>query len=410
LRTVYNILTSLASFHVKLVALFNPKLKLGVTGRKQTFKKIESTISSSDRSLWFHCASLGEYEQGLPVFEEIRKDYPDHKIVLSFFSPSGYEVKKESSIADVVIYLPLDTPSNAKKLVNAIQPELTIFVKNEIWPNYLRALKTEAIKTLLISANFRKDHIHFKWYGGLMRNALNSFSHIFVQDEVSKTILKSIGLNEVTVSGDTRFDRVSNQLKVDNNVPLIDEFKNHKLCLVAGSTWPEDEAIITNYINSTSNDIKFIIAPHNIKKKQIHQLLDSLKVKSILYSGIEGQELSDFKVLIIDSIGLLSKLYSFADIAYVGGAIGTTGLHNTLEPAIFEAPIVIGTNHEKFPEARNMIAKGGMFEISDTESLKNIIDNLSENEVFRKESGNKNLEYIKENQGAVVRIMDYIRK
>ncbi|NND10839.1 MAG: 3-deoxy-D-manno-octulosonic acid transferase, partial [Flavobacteriaceae bacterium] len=376
----------------------------------QAFKKIESAISSGDRSLWFHCASLGEYEQGLPVFEEIKKDHPDHKIVLSFFSPSGYEIKKDSSIADVVLYLPLDTPANANKLVNMIQPSLTVFVKNEIWPNYLKALKNKGIKTLLISANFRKDEIHFKWYGGLMRKSLRAFSHIFVQDEDSKTNLKSVGLNDVTISGDTRFDRVNDQLKIDNHVPRIDEFKGDKLCLVAGSTWPEGEALITKYINSTSIDIKFIIAPHNINNKQINQLSNNIKVKSILYSGIDGKDLSDFNVLIIDCIGLLSKLYSFADIAYVGGALGKTGLHNTLEPAIFKVPIVVGTNHEKFPEARNMIAKGGMFEISNPGSLENIFNELAENESFRKKAGEKNLEYIKENQGAVVRIMDYIRK
>ena len=408
--TVYNILTYIAAFHVKLIAFFNAKMKLGVTGRRDTFHTLKRTLTPNNQTIWFHCASLGEYEQGLPVFEEIRKDYPNHKIVLSFFSPSGYEIRKNSPIADAVVYLPLDTKINAQTFIDLVDPELVIFVKYEIWPNYLKILESRGIRTLLISALFRKDQVYFKWYGGIMRKALSTFEHIFVQDKPSKELLETIGLKHVSVSGDTRFDRVSNQLKLDNSLPVVEAFKNHKTCIVAGSTWPEDEAILANYINTTSNETKFIIAPHNIKSKQIKQLHSALKKKTILYSERESQNISDFEVLIIDSIGLLSKIYSYADIAYVGGAIGNTGLHNTLEPAVFGVPIIIGNNYSKFPEAARMIENGGMFAINDFQELKTILDKLIENEIFITSSGSKNLEFIKENQGAVIQIIHYIRK
>lgn len=409
--TLYNILTYIAAFHVKIIALFNAKIKLGVQGRKETFNRLNKKINHTDKTIWFHCASLGEYEQGLPVFEAIKEDFPEHKYVLSFFSPSGYDIRKNTPIADVVVYLPLDTKKNAKTFIDLIHPELVIFVKYEIWPNYLNQLKIRGIKTLLISAVFRNDQIYFKSYGALMRRALGTFNHIFVQDEKSKSNLKSIGIKKVTLSGDTRFDRVSNQLHLDNQLKSIAAFKNDKLCLVAGSTWPEGEALLADYINNNkSNAVKYIIAPHNIKPKQISHLQDQLKLPSVLFSEKEGKILSDYSVLIIDSIGLLSKIYSYADIAYVGGAIGTTGLHNTLEPAVFGIPIIIGQNHQKFPEAINLINNKGTFSISNYSEFQSIVSKLINNESFRRDSGKHNLEFIEKNQGAVVQIMDYIRK
>ena len=339
-------------------------MKLGVSGRKETFNILKSKVSSTDKTIWFHCASLGEYEQGLPVFEDIRKHYPNFKIVLSFFSPSGFEIRKNTPIADVVVYLPLDTKKNAQTFVDLVHPELVLFVKYEIWPNYLKVLKSKGIETLLISALFRKEQIHFKWHGGLMRNALSKFEHIFVQDKASKTLLESINLNNVSVSGDTRFDRVSNQLKVDNNISGIENFKGGSICVVCGSTWPEDERLLTEYINTYKRyNTKFIIAPHNIKNKQIEQLQNQLHVKSILYSEVVIKDISKYNILIIDCIGLLSKIYSYADVAYVGGAVGKTGLHNILEPAVFGVPIVIGENHGKFPEARALKTLGGLISI-----------------------------------------------
>jgi len=408
---IYNIGVLFLHFILKCTALFNTKIELGVKGRSKTFSVLENKLNKDDKTLWFHCASLGEYEQGLPVFNELRELYSTHKIVLTFFSPSGYEIKKESPIADVVVYLPLDTPFNAKRFLEIVNPELTIFVKYDIWPNFLNELKKRSKRAILISALFRKEQSYFKFYGKMMRDALFAFEHIFIQDENSKILLSTINYKAVTVSGDTRFDRVMNQLEQNNTLDFIKDFKQNELCLVAGSTWPEDEHILTKVINSENfKQVKFIIAPHNIKSAQIAQLQKSIKIKSILYSERENRILSDYNVLIIDTIGLLSKIYSYADIAYIGGALGTTGLHNTLEPAVFGIPIIIGTHYENFPEAKAMIKNNGMFSIKNEQDLNTTLNNLILNQSNRLNSGSNNLEYVKKNQGAVVQITNFIRK
>lgn len=397
-------------FALKCIALFNEKIKKGVIGRKNTFKTLQNTLKQNDKTLWFHCASLGEYEQGFPVFIALRKQFKQHKIVLSFFSPSGYEIRKNSPIADIVIYLPLDTKRNAKKFINILNPELSIFVKYDIWPNFLSELKTRSLRAILISANFRKGQTYFKFYGEVLRKALFSFEHIFTQNEESKTLLKSIDYEAVTISGDTRFDRVYSQLQQNNILDFIEDFKNNKLCIVAGSTWKEGETLLINFINSSSSkDIKFIIAPHDIKPNRINSLKEELNVESVLFSDKNSSDLKNVKVFIIDTIGLLSKIYNYADIAYVGGAIGNTGLHNTLEPATFGVPIIIGNNHDKFPEAKTMIDLGGMFSIDNKNDFTSILNKLIDNSDFRINSGSKNLEYIKDNQGAVIQILDYLR-
>ncbi|WP_435134606.1 3-deoxy-D-manno-octulosonic acid transferase [Formosa sp. A9] len=411
MKIVYNLSIFAAKYLLKVVALFNTKIKQGVDGRKQTFTILAKHLQPSDLTLWFHCASLGEYEQGLPVFNELKKIYPKHKVVLTFFSPSGYEIRKNAPVADCVVYLPLDTPYNAKRFINAVKPELTVFVKYDIWPNYLLTLKTQNRNAILISALFRKNQSYFKGYGKFMRDALFGFSHIFTQDEASKSLLKSINYNAVTVSGDTRFDRVSNQLQTDNTLEFIKTFKQNNICVVAGSTWPEDEAFLIHYINQNKNNaVKYIIAPHNIKSNQIQHLQNSLNVQSVLYSEMNSATLIQAKVLIINTIGLLTKIYNYANIAYVGGAVGTTGLHNTLEPAVFGCPIIIGSHYQKFPEAKAMIAQKGMFSISSQTELNSILDKLINNEYFREESGHKNSNYIKNNQGSVVQILDFLRK
>jgi len=383
---------------------------LGVKGRAKTFRVLKSTISSQDNVIWFHCASLGEYEQGLPVFEEIKSIYPNHKIVLSFFSPSGFEIRKKNPLTDIVVYLPLDTKRNAKTFLELAHPELVIFVKYEIWPNYLNELSQRKIKTLLISALFRKEQSFYKFYGTLMRKSLKAFEHFFVQNELSKTLLKTIGFTNVTVSGDTRFDRVSNQLKIDNTLDFIEEFKQKRLCIVAGSTWPDDENLLVNFINSVSENVKFILAPHNIKPKQIEILKASINKKTILFSEKENLDISNYQVFIVDTIGILSKIYSYADIVYVGGAIGNTGLHNTLEPAVFGVPIIIGDNYEKFPEAKDMIKNGGVYSVSNQKELSFTIDSLIIDIEKRNQSGDANKAYITKNCGAVIQIIDYIRK
>ncbi|WP_418512854.1 3-deoxy-D-manno-octulosonic acid transferase [Corallibacter sp.] len=407
----YNFTIYLAQFVLRVLSLFNAKIKLGVRGRKETFQKLKKAIQKNDKTLWFHCASLGEYEQGLPVFRVLKSQFPTHKIVLTFFSPSGYEIRKNTDIADIVVYLPLDSKHNAKHFLNIVNPELTIFVKYDIWPNYLKEVKKRNLKAILISALFRKDQSFFKFYGKGMREALFAFEHIFTQDNSSKELLESIHYNSVTISGDTRFDRVYNQLKIDNTLDFVNTFKQNKLCVVAGSTWPEDENLLIDFINNHQNDnVKFIIAPHNIKSNQISKLKNSLNKKTILFSEKDSNDLSQYHVLIIDTIGLLSKIYSYTNIAYVGGAIGNTGLHNTLEPAVFGVPIIIGNHYEKFPEAKSMIKNQGMFSISNQGELNIILSDLITNQTKREHSGRLNFAYIKKNKGAVIQIIDFLRK
>ena len=395
LLTIYNILTYFVGFIIKFLAYINKKISKGVDGRKKTFTLLQSHIKPEDKTIWFHCASLGEYEQGLPVFEDIKKLYPNHKIILTFFSPSGYEIRKTSPIADVVTYLPLDTKYNAKRFLKIVKPELVIFVKYEIWPNYLNTLKKKGIRTLLISALFRSNQVFFKSYGKWIQKTMTAFEHIFVQNENSKQLLNRFGFNNVTISGDTRFDRVSNQLNIDNTLDFIEDFKGDNICIVAGSTWPEGEKVLSNYINSTTySTLKYIIAPHNIKPKQIESLKKTISKKVVLFSEKDNNKLIDFDVLIIDTIGLLSKIYSYAEIAYVGGAIGKTGLHNTLEPATFGLPIIIGNNFKKFPEAIEMQKNGGLFSINSDSDFNSILNKLVENKSFRDKSGASNKNYI----------------
>ncbi|WP_411766676.1 3-deoxy-D-manno-octulosonic acid transferase [Winogradskyella sp. A3E31] len=410
MKTLYSIGLYIARLLIKLLALFNPKLKLGEVGRKETFSKLKKSIRKDDRTLWFHCASLGEYEQGLPVFEKLKEQYPNHKIVLSFFSPSGYEIKKNNPLADVVVYLPLDTSSNAKAFLDAVHPDFIIFVKYEIWPNLLNEMKLRNLRAILISAVFRKDQSFFKWYGRFMTKALFAFEHIFVQDAHSKELLKSLGYSATTVSGDTRFDRVSNQLEADNTVDFVEQFKNSKPLIVFGSSWPEDDKLFIPFINaSTSLDIKFLIAPHNVKPNYTEQLKSQLNDKTVAYSQMESSDLRSAKVFILDTIGYLSKVYSYADIAYVGGAAGDTGLHNVLEPTAFGIPVIIGTNYDKFPEARVLVQRGGIIAVSTLHELSNTLSMLLKQPEKAEEIGSRNTEFVKENSGAVIQILNYIR-
>ncbi|MFV0565292.1 MAG: 3-deoxy-D-manno-octulosonic acid transferase [Flavobacteriaceae bacterium] len=407
---IYNIGIWFVGIGLKCVALFNVKIRKGVEGRKNTFSTLKSQLHKTDKTLWFHCASLGEYEQGLPVFKALRQHYANHKIVLSFFSPSGYEIRENSPIANVVVYLPLDTKRNANTFLNLVNPELTVFVKYDIWPNFLNELRNRNHRAILISAIFRKNQPYFKFYGKHFRSALFAFEHIFTQNKSSKIVLETINYNTVTISGDTRFDRVSNQLEIDNTLDFIAAFKQNKLCVVAGSTWPEGEAFLVDYINNHApRDIKFIVAPHNIKPNQIKTIQNRLKVESILFSEKENKSLENAQVFIVDTIGLLTKIYSYADIAYVGGALGHTGLHNTLEPAVFGMPIIIGNHYEKFPEAKDMIALGGMFSITSQEEFNTVLNELISNNQRRLKAGQANFNYVKSNAGAVKVILQFLK-
>ncbi len=408
--TLYTIGIYLLGFLLKIFALFNDKIRKGVIGRQSTFSKLKAHIHKTDKTFWFHCASLGEYEQGLPVFEALKTDYPSYKIILSFFSPSGYEIRKNSKIADVVVYLPLDTKAHAKRFLDLAHPDLTVFVKYDVWPNILKELKARELSAILVSAQFRKSQPYFKFYGNSLRQALFAFDHIFVQDDVSKYLLEGINYHKITISGDTRYDRVFNQLHQNNQLDFIIEFKAESTCVVIGSSWPEDEAILLPYINTNaSEDLKFIIAPHEMKSEHIKNLLSKLRVASLLFSEKEGKTIRDFSVLIVDTIGLLSKIYSSADIAYVGGAAGTTGLHNILEPAVFGVPIIIGKNYQKFPEAKAMIENAAVTSVKNATEFETVINTFVNSKTYLKQEGQKNSKFIKKNRGAVVQIMSFLR-
>lgn len=397
---VYNFAVSLANFLLPAISLFDKKIKKGVRGRRDTFKFLKENVQKNDLVFWFHCASLGEYEQGLPVFKKIKQSYPKAKIVLSFFSPSGYEIRRKNPITPIVVYLPLDTQKNVESFLKITNPKMVVFVKYELWPNYLAALKTHAAKVFLISALFRPDQYFFKSFTKRWREPILCFDYIFTQNIESLNLLKSVGYTKASVSNDSRFDRVLNQLEQNNNLPIIDAFIDSKTCIVAGSTWAEDEALLTPYINSTTTDLKFIIAPHNIDKQRVQKLLKKLGNKACLHSDHDIDTLREKQVLIIDSVGLLSKLYCYADIAYVGGGMGHTGLHNTLEAAVFSVPIIIGQNYSQFPEAKAMLELGGLFSVKDSKAFQNALDTLVDDEKVRTESGKKNREYIDQNKGA----------
>lgn len=408
MHTIYNILIHLTSFGLSVVALFNKKMQLFVHGRKDVFETLQQKISLTDETIWFHCASLGEFEQGVPIMEALRRLKPNHKIVISFFSPSGYEIKKNTPLADVVVYLPLDTPLNAKKFIASINPTIAFFVKYEFWPNYLFELQHKSIPTFLVSGVFRANQIFFKNYGSFMRKALTAFDHFFVQDQNSEILLKKIGFSNITVSGDTRFDRVSHQIEMNNTLKFAKDFKQNSICIVCGSTWPEDEAVLLDYINLAPNNVKFIIAPHKIEVSKIDEFKKKIDKKTILHSNIDDVNISDYNVLIIDCIGLLSKLYSYADISYIGGAMGKTGLHNILEPATFGVPIVIGKNFKNFPEASKLQALAGLYSISNSEEVIKTFTKLVTDSKFRSKTGMIAGHFINSNTGATNKIIHYI--
>jgi 3-deoxy-D-manno-octulosonic-acid transferase len=404
---LYNLAVLVASFVLKLAANFSPKLKLFVDGRKNVFSQLQQEISDQDKIIWIHTASLGEFEQGLPIIEKLKITYPDFKILVTFFSPSGYEVKKNTTVADLVLYLPLDTKKKAEKFMALARPRLAIFVKYEIWPNYLWELNRQQVPTLLISAIFKKRQIFFKSFGGFMRKSLRTFSHIFVQDNNSQDLLQSIDIHNTTIAGDTRLDRVSEILERDNSLEFMSAFKQGHPCLVAGSTWPEDEAILLDYINTPNLQMKFAIAPHNIKEAHVQRFKSGITKKTVLYSELDQTDITDAEVLIIDTVGLLTKIYSYADMAYVGGGFAT-GLHNTLEPAVFGIPVLIGPQYKGFKEAEDLVALKGVLPVTDTLGLQTILHELLQNPVFRKTTGKINANYIAQNKGASLKILDHI--
>ena len=383
-------------------------MRLFIDGRKTVFAQLEKDLEKNVPVIWFHAASLGEYEQGVPVMERIKNEFPQHQLLITFFSPSGYEIKKDNAFAKATTYLPLDTPSNAKKFLDMVKPVMVFFIKYEFWPNYLLELKIRNTRTFLLSGVFGERQPFFKWYGKWMTSTLKTFEYFFLQDQSSASALKSLGFLNHLVSGDTRFDRVAQQIEMNNSLKFVEEFTASSLCVVCGSTWPEDDSMIASFINNREGEAKFIIAPHEIRKDKIAGLQKSLRVTSVLYTDIGEKELQDYEVLILDTIGLLSKVYSYADVAYVGGAAGQTGLHNILEPATFGTPIITGDNIEKFPEARRLRQLAGLFAVHDDKEFETILSKLLTDKNFRTQAGMIAGHFINSNTGATRAVMKYL--
>lgn len=403
---IYNFLISLFGVIVKLVSFFNPKAKLWIDGRKDVLKSIAENIKPSDKPIWFHAASLGEFEQGRPIIEEVKRLHPNKKILLTFYSPSGYEVRKDYEGADWIYYLPLDTKSNSDKFVKLVNPEIAIFIKYEFWPNIINSLYKTKIKTIVISAIFREEQIFFKRYGGWMRKSLNKFSRFFVQDEKSVKLLKSIGIDSVEKSGDTRFDRVMDILNNDNTVGFIEEFKGNSKLLVAGSTWPNDDKVLLEYINNKQDEIKVLIAPHNISPDYNKKLLKKIDSKTILFSEMEGKDLSEYDIFILDTVGLLTKVYSYTDIAYVGGGFGKEGIHNILEPAVFSIPVISGPIFHQFKEAVDLNNINGILVVKNSEEFSFEMNKFDQGKNLK--SGEIAFDYINKNSGATSKILNYL--
>jgi 3-deoxy-D-manno-octulosonic-acid transferase len=369
---LYNLSIRFYFLFIFIASLFNKKAKLWINGRKGIFEQIEKKVKKEDNIIWFHCASLGEFEQGRPVIEKLEQDSKT-KILITFFSPSGYEVRNKYAGADFVFYLPIDTPANAKRFISLINPVAVFFVKYEFWFNYIREVKNIDIPFFVISANFRKNQHFFKWYGGWFRKQLMGISHIFVQNKESQQLLNNVGINQVTVSGDTRFDRVTDITKQVKDFPIIKKFCTGYDVFITGSSWQPDEELITKLINSEKTNYKFIIAPHLVDKPHIASLVDKIKKGHVvLYSEADEDNVMYAKVLVIDCIGILSHVYRYGKIAYIGGGFGS-GIHNILEAATFGMPVIFGPKYHKFREAIDLIKAKGAFSISNEAELMNIV-------------------------------------
>ena len=402
---LYNVLVHLVGFVLKIIANFNPKMKLFVDGRKNVFEQIKQKIASSDKSIWFHAASLGEFEQGIPVMEKIKIKFPNHKIIVTFFSPSGFEVRKNNSIADLTIYLPLDTTHNAKQFLDLIHPQMVFFIKYEYWPNYLNELKKRQIKTYLISGILRENQVFFKWYGSFYRKCLTTFDFFFVQNESSKKLLQSLGYQNVKISGDTRFDRVITAAEQWKPIEIVDAFCGTDSVMVAGSTWAEDENILADWMKE-NNRYKLIIAPHEIKSENINRL-KTLFPDSITFSELSTHHspLTTHRVLIIDNIGYLSRLYKYASVCYVGGGFNKSGHHNILEAAVYGKPVITGPNFEKFKESVELKKLGGSFSINNVIELKEVMLKMDSSA-----AGTIAENYVKENAGATDAILNWLQE
>ena len=397
-----------------LLSPFNNKAKLWIKGRKNIFKQMETAVAGDpSKKIWMHCASLGEFEQGRPLLEKFKELYPAYKTVLTFFSPSGYEVQKNNKLADYIFYLPIDSRQNAKKFLDLINPSLITFVKYEYWYYYLKEAHARKIPLLLVSGIFFPNFSFFKWYGKMRREMLHFFTHFFVQTENSKQLLQSINITNVSVSGDTRFDRVLQVASESKTFPTVEQFINQAKTIVAGSTWTDDDEALDHFAN-THPELKFIIAPHDIGKERLKECCTLYKY-SILYSAYnelinKNATISEnINTLIIDNIGTLKFLYRYATICYVGGGFGNDGIHNVLEAAVYYKPVLFGPAYENFSEAIELIDKSGAFDVEDAIELEDQLEELLADEGLYKEACNIAGDYVKNNTGATNAIINYIQ-
>ncbi len=401
---LYNLSINLYYLLIKIYQHFNPKARLWIEGRKNIFEKISKEVDPNLPSIWFHFASLGEFEQGRPVLEQVRHSYPGYKLIVTFFSPSGYELSKNYKNADHIFYLPLDTKQNTVKFLQLIDPTLAFFTKYEFWFHYFNELHKRRIPIIVISAIFRRSQPFFKWYGALNRKILGFVDHFFVQDENSKNLLNKINLTNVTVSGDTRFDRVTENAKNPATFDKVKAFCADSKIFVAGSTWPDDEKLICNLFQQFP-EWKFIIAPHEIREEKITSLLEMAVNTSIVRYSEVGID-CNFQVLVIDNIGMLSALYQYADVSYIGGGFGV-GIHNTLEAAAFGVPVIFGPNYQKFREAKALINLGAGITVSNATELNSVMHTLKD-DLTRKHLGDIARQYVSQEKGATETIMKYI--
>lgn len=424
---LYDLIIHLYGIAIRMAGLFSPKARKWVRGRRGGFIKIQSAVGgqrlavnpgppTADRRLpttaWFHCASLGEFEQGRPVIEAFRKEHPDWKIVLTFFSPSGYEVRKNYDGADHILYLPLDTPRNARRFVRMVRPMVAVFVKYEFWFRYIDVLHKEKVPTYVISAIFRKEQHFFRWYGGWALKQLKKVTGFFVQDESSAELLRAKGIGQVVVSGDTRFDRVAAIADKAKPYPLVEKFASGSPVFLAGSTWPADEKLILDLIENFGNRMKFIIAPHEVGVARIEALClqvggRQLSVGTVKFSELTDKNAHSASVIIVDSIGYLSHLYQYATIAYIGGGFGV-GIHNILEAATFGKPVIFGPNYHKFREAEELVEEGGAFPIENAQQLNNRTIELLNDTTFLQKASAISSSYVRERTGATAKILSSI--
>ena len=396
---LYNFGLTLYVWIIRLVAPRHRKARLWIDGRKDLFRRMQTAIGPADRIVWVHVASLGEFEQGRPIIERIRKEHPEFKILLTFFSPSGYEIRKDYKGVDYIFYLPIDTPRNARRFLDAAHPEIAIFVKYEFWLNLLAELRQRKVRTFIVSAIFRPDSIFFRPYGGLWRQALESFHAMFVQNEESKTLLARLGFDNVIVAGDTRFDLVAEIALAAKRIDVVDRFKGDGRLFVAGSTWGPDEELLIRLMNDNP-DVKFVIAPHEMDEARIARLIAETRGGALRYTECTPRTgYGSRQLLILDTVGLLSSVYGYATWSYIGGGFGV-GIHNTLEAATFGLPVAFGPNYRKFKEARDLVTLGAGHAIADYDSLRAWFTPLRDNEEFLLKTSRIAKDYTTRHQGA----------